>query len=242
MYTSLKAVDWSFELIVGVDAAVGEVHFDDVVDDLIFAQQGEPCPAEADRVLGVAELRIAGGVLAEVRHVELDAAAGGNQRLGRRLALGVGGRLGVVGQLLLQIAHAFGQVVVRGRSRRRQCTKVGGAIFAAGRLVSHRRHRRLVDRITYGITLIARWITLVFLRRQTTGRRDQRGGQREVSMNARPYMVLFLREKNRPDALIGNMPPFPDKCHRIGKYVNFVRMVTNGITASRPGVSSVKPA
>jgi hypothetical protein len=48
-------------------------------------------------------------------------------------------------------------------------------------------------------------------------------------------MVLFLREKNRPDALIGNMPPFPDKCHRIGKYVNFVRMVTNGITASRPG-------
>ena len=69
----------------GVDAAVGEVHLDDIVDTLVLAQQREPRAAEAHGVLGVAELRVAGGVLGEVRHVHLDSAAGGNQGLGRLL-------------------------------------------------------------------------------------------------------------------------------------------------------------
>ena len=81
MYTSLNPVDWSFELTDGVDAAVGKVHFDDIVEYLVFAQQRDPGAAESHGILSVAELRIARGVLAEICGIKLDSAAGSDQGL-----------------------------------------------------------------------------------------------------------------------------------------------------------------
>ena len=154
---------------------------------LILAQQRDPCAAEAHGVLGVAELRVAGGVLAEVRHVELDPAAGGDQRLGRRAGTWPPRPLWRSRPTASPGRRPLGQV------------RVGVVAAAAARHIVGRQSSAVVGRpaaICGGfppggrlVGAVARWhVSLVILRLQACRRNDNR--QKQQANTATEYMRM----------------------------------------------------